>query len=131
MYAKRNVPVENQWWSGQPVLQVTVSGKIDNRDQALALTKSMVDDIEASSYAHVIVILDLTALGGSPSAAVLLGGSLPQTYKIEQLVMVKAPFLFRMAGAGFPQLRGKLHFVDQVSDARTKATELLSKLPKA
>ncbi len=122
--------MDNQWWPGQPVLQVMVDGKIENRDQALALTKSMVDDIEASNYAHVIVILDLSALGGSPSAAALLGGNLPETFKIEHLVMVRAPFLLRMAGAGFPQLRGKLHFVDNAAAARTKATELLPKLPK-
>lgn len=122
--------MENRWWPGQPVLEVTVNGTIANREQAFALTKSMVDSIEASDYEHVIVILDLTQLGQSPSAATLLGGSLPETYKIEHLVMINAPMLLRMAAGALIQLRNKLHFVGNANAAKAKATELLPRLPR-
>jgi hypothetical protein len=121
---------QQSWWPGQPVLNVTVTGSIANRDQAFALAKSMVDELEASAYKHAIVILDMTALGGSPSAAVLLGGSLPPTNKIEHLVMINAPGMFRMATMGMFHLRGKLHFVGNTAEAKQKATELLPRLPR-
>lgn len=120
---------QQSWWPGQPVLSVTVIGTITNRDQAYTLAQAMVGALEASAYAHVIVILDLTALGGSPSAAVLLGGSLPPTNKIEHLVLINAPGMFRMAAMGMLHLRGKLHFVGNAADAKRKATELLPRLP--
>ena len=121
--------MENRWWPDQPVLEVRVAGSITTREQAVALTKSMVDSIEASHYAHVIVILDLSALGQSPSAATLLGGNLPETNKIEHLVLINAPFLFRMAGSAVPTLRGKLHFEGNDPAAQAKARSLLPKLP--
>jgi hypothetical protein len=121
---------QQSWWPEQPVLNVTVTGTITNRDQAYSLAQSMVRQLEASAYAHIIVILDMTALGGSPSAAVLLGGSLPPTNKIEHLVLIKAPGMFRMAALGMIHLRNKLHFVGSSEDAKRKATELLPRLPR-
>lgn len=121
--------MENQWWADQPVLEVKVTGGISSREQAYQLTKSMVDDIETSAYPHVIVILDLSSLGQSPSAAALLGGNLPETLKIEHLVLIKAPFLFKMAAMPFAHLRDKLHFVDNPAQAKAKATQLLPRLP--
>ncbi|MHB8626954.1 MAG: hypothetical protein ACYDBJ_22245 [Aggregatilineales bacterium] len=118
----------NSWWPGQPVLNVQVQGTIANRDQAYTLAQSMVGALEASAYAHVIVILDLTALGGSPSAAILLGGNLPPTNRIEHLVLINAPGMFRMAALGMIHLRNKLHFVGNAADAKRKATELLARL---
>ncbi|MEP7289025.1 MAG: hypothetical protein ABI947_24995 [Chloroflexota bacterium] len=123
--------MEHQWWPGQPVLEVNVQGSIANREQAYALSKSMVDQIEGSNYKHVIVILDLTALGQSPSAAALLGGNLPETLKIEHLVMINAPGLFRFATMPLVHLRHKLHFVNSAAAAKAKATELLPKLQNA
>jgi hypothetical protein len=76
-----------RWWEGQPVLEVNVTGGISNREEAFELAKSMVDQIESSGYRQVVVILDLTELGRSPSAAALIGGNLPETLKIEHLVM--------------------------------------------
>ena len=121
---------QQSWWPGQPVLNVTVTGTIANRDQAYTLAQSMVGALESSEFKHVIVILDLTALGGSPSAAVLLGGSLPPTNKIEHLVLINAPGMFRMAALGMIHLRNKLHFVGNAADAIRKASELLPRLPR-
>lgn len=122
--------MHHEWWPDQPVLEVEMSGSIATRDQAYQLTKSMVDEIEASGYPHVIVILDLTALGQSPSASSLLAGSLPETMKIEHLVMINAPQLFRLAAMPFFHLRNKLHFVDGETAAQAKAKSLLPRLPK-
>lgn len=122
--------IEHSWWPEQPVLAVTVKGAITTRDEALALTQRMVTEIERASYAHVIVILDLTGLVNSPAAGALLAGSLPQTFKIEHLVLVNAPGMLRMATMPLIQLRNKLHFLGSIADARRKATELLPRLPK-
>jgi hypothetical protein len=122
--------MQHQWWPNQPVLEVKIEGNIADRDQAFSVTKQMVDDIESSKYRHVIVILDLTALGQSPSAAALLAGNLPQTYKIEHLVMINAPSLFRVATMPLFTLRNKLHYVGSDSEANKKANELLPRLPK-
>ncbi len=118
----------HQWWPNQPVLEVSVNGNIANRDQAHAITKSMVDDIEASHYRHVIVILDLSALGSSPSATALLAGNLPETMKIEHLIMVNAPGLFRLATMPFVHLRNKIHFVRSSKEAMEKADALLGQM---
>ena len=120
--------MQHKWWPDQPVLEVKIEGSIADRDQALGITKQMVDDIEASKYQHVIVILDLTALGQSPSAAALLAGNLPQTYKIEHLVMINAPGLFKVATMPLFSLRNKLHYVSSQSEATTKANALLPRL---
>ena len=122
--------IEHAWWPNQPVLEVKVNGSITTREQALALTKGMVDEIEAAVYNHVIVILDLSGLVNSPAAGGLLAGSLPQTYKIEHLVMINAPGMLRMATMPLIQLRNKLHFLGNTADAKRKATELLPRLPK-
>jgi|GEM_PF-1133030 len=122
--------MENQWWQGQPVLEVAVGGNITTREQAFTLSKTIVDDIEASHYPHVIVILDLSKLGQSPNAASLIGGNLPQTNKIEHLVMINAPMLFRMATMPLVHLRDKLHFLGNPAAAKVKAQELLPRLPK-
>ncbi len=123
--------MQHQWWPDQPVLEVAVQGSISNRDEAYQFTKSMVDQIEASHYRHVIVILNLTALGSSPSAAALLAGNLPETLKIEHLIMIGAPMLFRLAAMPFAHLRNKIHFVGSESEAKTKANQLLPRLPGA
>jgi hypothetical protein len=122
--------MEHEWWPGQPVLEVAVKGAIANREQAYQFTKSLVDEIEASAYRHVVVILDLSALGSSPSAAALLAGNLPETMKIEYLIMVRAPMLFRLAAMPFAELRNKIHFVGSQSEAKTKADDLLARLPR-
>ena len=122
--------MRHEWWPAQPVLEVEVNGAISTRAQAYELTKTMVDDIEQSGYPHVVVILDLTSLGQSPSATTLLAGSLPETLKIEHLVMVNAPQLFRLAAMPFIHLRNKLHFVSSLSAGRAKATDLLVRLPR-
>ena len=120
--------MDYQWWEGQPVLEVNVKGGISNRDEAFNLAKSMVDQIEQSGYPHVIVILDLSDLGRSPSAAALIGGNLPETLKIEHLVMVNAPGIFRIVTMPFRHLRNKLHFVSSQADAAEKARSLLPKV---
>ncbi len=120
--------MEPKWWPNQPVLEVKIEGNITDREQAFGITKQMVDDIESSKYSHVIVILDLTALGQSPSGAALLAGNLPQTYKIEHLVMINAPSLFRVATMPLFHLRNKLHYVGSQSEANKKANDLLPKL---
>ncbi len=120
--------MEPKWWPNQPVLEVKIEGNITDREQAFGITKQMVDDIESSKYSHVIVILDLTALGQSPSGAALLAGNLPQTYKIEHLVMINAPSLFRVATMPLFHLRNKLHYVGSQAEANKKANELLPKL---
>ena len=122
--------MEPKWWPNQPVLEVKIEGNITDREQAFGITKQMVDDIESSKYSHVIVILDLTALGQSPSGAALLAGNLPQTYKIEHLVMINAPSLFRVATMPLFHLRNKLHYVSSQSEANEKARDLLPRLPK-
>ena len=122
--------IEHAWWPDQPVLDVRVNGAITTREQALALTQGMVNEIEAVAYVHVIVILDLSGLVNSPAAGALLAGSLPQTYKIEHLIMINAPGMLRMATMPLIQLRNKLHFMGSMADARRKATELLPRLPK-
>lgn len=119
----------HSWWPEKPVLELPVVGSIASREQALATTQAMVDDIEASSYKHVIVILDLSKMERSPSATALLAGALPKTDKIEHLVIVGAPFLFKMAAAPLVHLRNKIHFVDNAEAGRSKATGLISKLP--
>jgi hypothetical protein len=121
--------VEYRWWPNQPVLTVTLRGGISNREQAYALAKTIVDQIEGSGYPHVIVILDLTDLASSPAAAALLAGAIPETLKIEHLIMIKAPGLLRLATLPLIQLRGKLHFVDSAEAANSKSSELLPKLP--
>ena len=122
--------IEHAWWPDEPVLDVRVNGAITTREQALALTQGMVNEIEAVAYVHVIVILDLSGLVNSPAAGALLAGSLPQTYKIEHLIMINAPGMLRMATMPLIQLRNKLHFMGSMADARRKATELLPRLPK-
>jgi hypothetical protein len=77
------------WWPDKPVLEMTVRGSITDRTQAFALAEGIVDQIESTKYSHVILVLDLNELGRSPSAAVLLGGALPETNRIEHLVMMK------------------------------------------
>jgi hypothetical protein len=120
--------MEHKWWPNQPVLEVKIEGNIADRDQAFGFTKQMVDAIEALPYRHVIVILDLTALGQSPSGAALLAGNLPQTYKIEHLVMINAPGLFKVATMPLFHLRNKLHYVSSQSEATAKANALLPRL---
>src|SRR5262245_20222577 len=122
--------MEHEWWPDQPVLDVAVKGSIANRDQAYQFTKSMVDEIEASRYRHVVVILDLSDLGKSPSAAALVAGNLPETLKIEHLILIRASMLFRLAAMPFAQLRNKIHFVGSHDEANTKANQLLARLPK-
>jgi hypothetical protein len=122
--------MEHQWWPDQPVLEVAVQGSIANRDDAYQFTKSMVDEIEGSPYRHVVVILDLSALGNSPSAAALLAGNLPETLKIEHLILIRASMLFKLAAMPFAQLRNKIHFVGSQNEAKAKADQLLSRLPK-
>ena len=122
--------MEHEWWPDKPVLEVKVEGKIDNREQAFALSAQVVDQIEKSMYKHVIVVLDLTALGQSPTGAALLGGNLPRTHKIEHLVMINAPAVLRIATVPLFKLRHKLHFVDGGTAAHDKAIQLLAKLPE-
>jgi len=122
--------IEHAWWLNQPVLEVRVNGAITTREEAYALTQGMVTEIESVSYPHVIVILDLSGLVNSPAAGGLLAGSLPQTYKIEHLVMINAPGMLRMATMPLIQLRNKLHFLGNSVDAKRKVTELLPRLPK-
>jgi hypothetical protein len=122
--------LHHEWWPEQPVLHITINGSITQREQAFALATLIVDSIEASGYAHVIVILDMTALGQSPSATALLAGNLPETMKIEHLVMINAPGMFRMATMPLLHLRHKLHYVTAAAAATTKAQELLPRLPK-
>ncbi len=120
-----------QWWAGQPVFEIHAQGNIQTREEALKLTKTMVDAIEASSYMHVVVLLDLTGLGQSPATAALLSGSLPATDKIEHLILVNAPMLMRMAAMPFVQLRDKIHFVSSFSDAQSQARTLAAQLPQS
>ena len=122
--------MDYQWWPGQPVFEVSVTGGVANREQAFNLAKTMVDQIEGSGYPHVIVILDLSDLGQSPSAAALLGGALPETPKIEHMILINAPLLMRLAASAFVHLRDKLHFVKNRSQADAKAQTLLFRLPK-
>lgn len=117
--------IEACWWQDQPVLEVKVNGSIENRDQAYQLTKTIVDAIEASNYKQIVVTLDLTALGQSPSTATLLAGNIPETFKIQHLVFVNAPMLIRMAVVPLLHLRGKLHFEGSAAGAERKAESLL------
>jgi len=121
--------VEPLWWPDKPVLEVKVEGNITSREQAFTLSEEVVNQIEASGYQHVIVILDLTPLGQSPTGAALLGGNLPKTYKIEHLILVNAPGVLRIATIPLFQLRNKLHFVDSEVVAHDKAVQLLARLP--
>lgn len=118
------------WWAEQkPVLEVAVEGAITSRDQAFTMAKGIVDQIESSTFPHVVLIWDLSKMGNAPSAAALLGGALPQTNKIEHLVMINAPMAFKLAAMPMFHLRNKLHFVDNAAQATAKARELLPKLP--
>lgn len=116
------------WWQDEPVLEVQLNGSIEHREHAFKLTQVIVNAIEASSYQKVIVILDLTAMGQSPSAATLLAGNIPETFKIEHLVMVNAPMLIRMAVMPLVHLRGKLHFEGSPRAAEQKAELLIKRL---
>jgi hypothetical protein len=120
--------IEAAWWQDEPVLEVKLNGSIENRDQAFRLTQVIVNAIEGSSYQKVIVILDLSALGKSPSAAALLAGNIPETFKIEHLVMVNAPMLIKMAVMPFVHLRGKLHFESNQRAAEQKAESLRKRI---
>jgi len=123
--------MEYKWWPDQKaVLEVAVEGEIKTRDQAFEMAKGIVDQIEASTFPHVILVWDLSKMGNAPSAAALLGGALPKTNKIEHLVMVNAPGGFKLAAMPLFHLRHKLHFVDTGAQASAKARELLPKLPK-
>jgi hypothetical protein len=121
--------IEAAWWQDEPVLEVTLNGSIENREQAFRLTQVIVNAIEASPYQHVVVILDLSKLGQSPTAASLLAGNIPETLKIEHLVMINAPLLIRMAVTPFVHLRGKLHFEGSARAAEQKAEALRKRLP--
>jgi hypothetical protein len=122
--------MDYKWWTAQPVLEVTVEGGIETREEAFDLAQSMVAQIEQSGYKHLIVILDLTSLGQSPSGAALLGGNLPKTYKIEHMVLINAPHLLRLATMPIFKLRNKLHFVTSSDEAYRKTNDLLKRLPK-
>lgn len=116
------------WWPNQPVLEVHLTGAIDNREQAYSVASTVVREIEASVYPHVVVILDLTALKKSPSAVALLAGSLPETIRIEHLILIGAPALARIATLPFKDLREKIHFVSR-ADTPSLASQLLPRLP--
>lgn len=122
------VQSELSWWNNQPVLAVKVANNIANREQAYKVAQAMIGQLEASDYKQVVVILDLTALGQSPSAAVLLGGNFPKTDKIEHLIMINASWFVRLATMPMLELRNKLHFVSTPKEAQDKANELLLKL---
>jgi hypothetical protein len=122
--------LEHKWWEGRPVLEVTVEGGISTREEAFTLADTIVTQIEQSVYRHVIVILDLTSLGGSPSGATLIGGNLPKTLKIEHLIMVNAPSLLKVVTMPLFMLRNKLHYVESRAEANKKANDLMPRLPK-
>jgi hypothetical protein len=117
------------WWREQPVLEIIIDTTINTRDEAYQISKLMVDQIEESGYPHVIVILDLSPLKSAPSATTLLSGSLPETLKIEHLILVNAPTLFRFAVLPFAHLRDKIHFVSSSDLAHEKTFALLPQLP--
>jgi hypothetical protein len=116
------------WWPEKPVLEARISGAIKDRNEALDNVKTMVAQLEQCPYQQVIVVIDLSELGNSPSAGALLATSLPQTNRIAHLVFIKTPPLFRMAALPLLHLRDRLHFMDNATAAKDKIAQLLPKL---